>query len=143
MNRFGLVVADASAVVAALNPMDSADEWAATALEAPRLVAPRLLPFEVASALRRLERRKVVDRVDATAAHGELLNLDVGLWPHRPLAGRAWALRSSVAYSDACYVALAELLDAPLVTLDRRLAQAHGPRCAFLTPPEAPPPPEA
>ena len=54
----------------------------------------------------------------------------------RVLAERAWELRGSVTYADACYVALAELLDAPLITLDRRLAQAPGPRCAFLTPPE-------
>ncbi len=40
-------------------------------------------------------------------------------------------------YGDACYVALAELLGAPLVTLDRRLTRAPGPRCVFLTPPEA------
>jgi predicted nucleic acid-binding protein len=57
-------------------------------------------------------------------------------WPHRLLASRAWELRDTVTYYDASYVALAELLDAPLVTLDRRLAQAPGPRCAFLTPPE-------
>lgn len=35
---------------------------------------------------------------------------------------------------DATYVALAEVLDAPLVALDRRLARASGPRCAFVTP---------
>ena len=58
-------------------------------------------------------------------------------WPHSRLAVRAWELRQSVSYYDASYVALAELLDAPLVTLDRRPAQAHGPRCAFLVPPEA------
>jgi predicted nucleic acid-binding protein len=40
-----------------------------------------------------------------------------------------------VTYYDASYVALAEILDAPLVTLDRRPARAPGPRCAFLTPP--------
>ena len=48
--------------------------------------------------------------------------------------------REWVTCYDASYVALAELLDAPLVTLDRRVARAHGPRCAFLTPPEAPEP---
>ena len=54
---------------------------------------------------------------------------------HSRLATRAWEFRDSVTYYDATYVALAELLDAPLVTLDRRLARASGPRCAFLTPP--------
>jgi predicted nucleic acid-binding protein len=36
---------------------------------------------------------------------------------------------------DAWYVALAEALDATLVTLDLRLARANGPTCTFLTPP--------
>ena len=135
MNRLGLVIADASVVVAALNPIDGTNAWAVRALPAPRLFAPRVLPFQVATALRRLERNKLVGRLEATAAHGELLELDVRLWPHRQLARRAWELRPSVAYADACYVALAELLDAPLVTVDHKLTRAHRPRCAFLTPP--------
>ena len=53
------------------------------------------------------------------------------------LAVRAWELRGAVTYYNASYVALTELLDAPLITLDCRLAQAPGPQCAFLTPPEA------
>jgi predicted nucleic acid-binding protein len=131
----GLVVADASAVVALLDPTSTTGDWATTALRGPQIVAPRGMPFEAASALRRLELGGVLEGITATSAHGELLDLDVRLWPHRPLAERAWELRPSVAYHDACYVALAELLDAPLVTLDRRLAQAPGPRCTFLTPP--------
>jgi len=48
----------------------------------------------------------------------------------------ASAIVAALGPPDACYVALAELLDAPLITLDRRLAQAPGPRCGFVTPPE-------
>jgi len=51
------------------------------------------------------------------------------------LAARVWALHPNVTAYDAAYVALAEELDAPLVTLDRRLPRADGPRCSFLTPP--------
>ena len=80
MNRLGLVIADASVVVAALNPMDGTNAWAVRALRAPRLFAPRVLPFEVATALRRLERNKLVGRLEATAAHatsgsGRIVNL--------------------------------------------------------------------
>jgi predicted nucleic acid-binding protein len=136
VSRAGLVVADASAVVAVLDRTSRLGGWATGLLHGPQLVAPRVMPFEVGGALRRLELRGALDGLTATVAHGELIGLDVRLWPHRQLAGRAWELRGAVAYADACYVALAELLDAPLVTLDRRLAQAPGPRCAFLTPPE-------
>ena len=102
-----------------------------------RTIATQLLPYEVAAAFRNRELQGTIDATTASMAHQDILSLPVELWPHRPLAARAWALRSSVTYYDACYVALAELLDAPLLTLDRRLARAPGPRCAFLTPPEA------
>ena len=42
---------------------------------------------------------------------------------------RCWELRANVTVYDAVYVALAELLDAPLVTADRKLANAPGIRC--------------
>lgn len=43
-------------------------------------------------------------------------------------------MRDAVSSYDGWYVALAEALDVPLLTLDRKLARAAGPRCAFLTP---------
>jgi predicted nucleic acid-binding protein len=72
-----------------------------------------------------------------TAAHRALGKLPIRLWPESRTAARAWELRGAVTYYDANYVALAEILDAPLVTLDRQLAWAPGPRCEFLTPPPA------
>ena len=48
---------------------------------------------------------------------------------HRPLLGRAWQLRNALSAPEAIYVALAEALSAPLLTLDRRLARAKGARC--------------
>ena len=137
MTAAGLAVADASAVVAALGQVDEFGDWAASVLSSRRLLAPRLMPFEAAGALRRLQLQGRLNALHATAAHTELLELAIDTWPHRPLAYRAWELRDAIAYTDACYVALAEILDVPLVTLDRRLARAPGPRCAFLTPPGA------
>jgi predicted nucleic acid-binding protein len=47
-----------------------------------------------------------------------------------------WTLHPNVTAYDAAYVALAEELDLPLVTLDRRLSRAVGPTCRFVTPPD-------
>jgi predicted nucleic acid-binding protein len=132
--RRGLLVVDASAVVAALGPPDPKAEWAVRTMAETRTVTTQLLPFEVAAALRNMQLKGTIDTTTASSAHRDLQSLPVELWPHRPLAERAWALRESVTYYDACYIALAEKLDAPLVTLDRRLARAPGPRCAFLVP---------
>jgi predicted nucleic acid-binding protein len=49
--------------------------------------------------------------------------------PSRSLWPRAWELRTNLSAYDAPYVALAEQLDAPLLTADARLAKAPGPRC--------------
>jgi predicted nucleic acid-binding protein len=67
-------------------------------------------------------------------AHADLLDLGVELFPYEPFAQRIWDLRATVTPYDGWYVALAEHLDAPLATLDRRLGRAPGPTCAFLTP---------
>ena len=95
------------------------------------------MPFEAGNAIRRAELGGNLDRSAADLGHELLLELRIDLWSHSRLAVRAWELRGAVTYYDASYVALAERLDAPLVTLDGRLAQAPGPRCEILTPPEA------
>ncbi|MGH8903342.1 MAG: type II toxin-antitoxin system VapC family toxin [Egibacteraceae bacterium] len=51
-------------------------------------------------------------------------------------AERVWKLRRTITAYDAWYVALAESLDAPLLTLYHRLARAPGPRCSFELPPD-------
>jgi predicted nucleic acid-binding protein len=48
-----------------------------------------------------------------------------------PLLQRIWQLRDNVTAYDAAYVALAERLDATLVTSDSKLTAADGPRCRF------------
>lgn len=67
--------------------------------------------------------------------HRDLLRLDLALFPYEPFGERIWALRQNVTSYDASYVALAEALEAPLATLDRKLPMADGPQCRFLTPP--------
>ena len=93
--------------------------------------APHVVDVEVFGVVRREHLRGRLDRTEAAQAVE-----DLEAWPgerfgHRPLLARAWELRDSVRGSDAMYVALAEALDAVLVTTDRRLAAAAGPTCSI------------
>ena len=109
--------------------------WAEEVLLADALTAPHLMPVEVANILRRAAMAGDISPDVAALAHGDLLQLRVGLYPYAPCAQRAWELRENVTLYDAWYVALAELLDARLATLDERLSRASGPRCGFVLPP--------
>jgi predicted nucleic acid-binding protein len=130
------LVVDASFVTAALQSTDSSlGDWAVETCRGHDLFAPHLLPVEVASALRRAELAGALSPGVAALAHRDLVALGIRLAPYEPLADRIWELRHVVTPYDAWYVALAEALDATLVTLDLRLARANGPTCAFLTPP--------
>jgi len=100
-------------------------------------IAPHVVDVEVFSVIRRDFRR---GRLDRTAA-GQAIE-DLAAWPgqrigHRLLLARAWELRDNVRGWDAMYVALAEALDAVLITADRRLAAAPGPRCAIEVVPDS------
>jgi predicted nucleic acid-binding protein len=128
------VVVDASALVAALADGGTDGAWATEVLEGAALTAPHLMPIEAANILRRAALAGAISATTAALAHGDLLDLRVQLWSYSPLAERCWELRENLTTYDATYVALAELLDVPLVTLDRRLAAAPGPRCRFVAP---------
>lgn len=73
----------------------------------------------------------------ALAAYADLLDLRVEFFPYQPCAARVWELRENVTCHGGWHVAVAELLDAQLATLDGRLANSPGPRCQFLLPPSA------
>lgn len=93
--------------------------------------APHIVDVEVFSVIRREHLRGRLDRTEAWQAVE-----DLEAWPgerfgHRSLLDRAWELRSTVRGWDAMYVALAEALDAVLVTTDQRLARAPGPNCVI------------
>lgn len=128
------VVIDSSAVAAALIDRGRDGVWARGQLLSTALVAPTHLLVEVSSVLRRAVISGWMGRDVAALAHDDLVHLPVTLFPFEPFAGRVWALHPTVTAYDAGYVALAEALDAPLVTLDRRLSRASGPTCEFLLP---------
>jgi predicted nucleic acid-binding protein len=71
----------------------------------------------------------------AAQSHADLLDLAIEHWPYEILAPLTWQLRQNLSIYDAGYVALAELTDASLVTLDRSIAGAPGLRRAIATPP--------
>jgi predicted nucleic acid-binding protein len=102
-------------------------------IEADNAAAPAFLPVEVANGLRSAAFSGLVSEENATSAHEEFLSLAIELYDYAPRAARVWELRHNVTPYDAWYVALAEDLLAPLVTLDGPLLRAPGPRCEFLT----------
>jgi predicted nucleic acid-binding protein len=129
------LVVDSSVVVAALVDQGADGSWARAQLKHERLMAPHHMPAEVANVLRRAARSDQISAETATLGHEDLLQLRVTFFGYTGFGMRVLELRANLSAYDAWYVALAEQLDAPLVTLDRRLALAAGPRCEFRVPP--------
>jgi len=120
-----MIVVDASTMLAYLLGAEGADAVRAR-VAGERLAAPHVLDLEVASALRRLVRRKQSPPARAREALGALAVVPLTRFPHTMLLGRIWQLRDNLSVYDAAYVALAEALDAPLLTADKRIAKAPG-----------------
>ena len=129
------LVVDASVVVAALIDGGSEGVWAERLISSDAIVAPHLMLAEAANILRLAARAGDISQDAATMAYSSLQDLAVELYPYERFANRIWELRHNVTTYDAWYVALAELLDIALATLDRRLTRAKGTRCRFVTPP--------
>lgn len=122
-----MAVIDASVVVALLLDDEHAP-WAVAQLPSAgggrALWAPHLIDAEVGQALRR---EAAAGRLGGDAAGEALIDLArmrLRRIDHVGLLSRAWELRDNISFYDSLYVALAELLEAPLLTLDRRLARA-------------------
>lgn len=90
------------------------------------LHAPHLLDVEVAQVLRRFVREKTIGELRGKEALEDLRDLPLNRYPHDFLLPRVWELRATLTAYDAVYVALAEVLDAPLLTCDRRIVSAPG-----------------
>lgn len=124
-----MIVLDASAVLELLLAT-KAGRKVAERIRSPRLSlhVPHLLDLEVVQALRRYVAIGSLGSERARMALENLLDLDFVRHEHDVLLLRIWALRENLTAYDAAYVALAEGLKAPLLTLDRRLASAPGHR---------------
>lgn len=127
-----LAVIDASVLAVFYAADDSRHTVVAERLKAgDALFAPAHLDAEIVSALRGMARgNKVLDQsVPNALAH--LAGFPIRRMSLPPLLERMWELRNNVTAYDAAYIALAERLEAVLVTCDTRLANASGPTCTF------------
>jgi predicted nucleic acid-binding protein len=121
------VIVDASAVVEVLLGTPSA-----IAIErrifthGESLHAPHLIDLEVAQVLRRLVNSGAIASSRGDEALADLLAFPIHRYAHDLLLNRVWALRHNFTAYDASYIALAEGLDHPLVTHDRKMASAKG-----------------
>lgn len=118
------LVVDASALaeflVGSRRGLAAAD---ALARDAQRHV-PHLAVVETASVLRGWARGGQLTEQRARAALTDLADFPAGRWPVESLLPRLWELRDHLSAYDATYVALAEALEATLLTADARLARA-------------------
>lgn len=122
-----MIVLDASAVLELLLGTELGRAIAGRIADpALSLHVPHLVDVEVAQALRRFVQSGELEQDAARIALEDLSSLDLERHAHEPLLGRIWALRENMTAYDATYVALAEALDAVLLTCDGRLARAPG-----------------
>lgn len=122
-----MIVLDASAVLEVLLRTPNA-EAVERRLFASRQTqhAPHLLDVEIAQVVRRYAAAGEIDQERGREALADLSDFPLRRYPHDILLPRIWDLRYNLTAYDAAYVALAEALDAPLLTRDHRLAAAAG-----------------
>jgi predicted nucleic acid-binding protein len=122
-----MIVIDASALLEALLRTSAARAVERRLFDpGETLHAPHLLDVEVAQVIRRYAANGEIDGERGRAALVDLSDFPLRRYPHDFLLPRVWELRNNLTAYDAVYVALAEALDAPLLTRDRRLAAAAG-----------------
>jgi predicted nucleic acid-binding protein len=121
-----LIVVDASAVLEVLLRTGAAEAIEARLFGGDTLHAPHLLDLEVAQVLRRYERAGELTSQRGREALDDLGAFRIERYPHHIFVARIWSLRANATAYDACYLALAEALDAPLLTRDRKLRRVPG-----------------
>jgi predicted nucleic acid-binding protein len=126
-----VIVVDASVLAVALVDDGPDGDVARARLRGESLAAPDLIDLEVLSVLRRQLASGRLDRRRADLAVGDLVDLPLQRVAPRQLVSRVWERRDNLTPYDAAYVAVAEVLEAPLLTADQRLASAPGVRCHF------------
>jgi len=127
-----LAVVDASVLAVFYAADDARHIMVAQRLKAgDALFAPAHLDVEIVSALRGMARGNMVLDRAVPAALIHLAGFPIRRMPLPPLLERMWQLRDNVTPYDAAYIALAERLDAALITCDARLTSANGPTCTF------------
>lgn len=129
-----MTVFDASVLVDALVAAGPSGDDAREALhDCALLHVPSIFAAEATSAVRSLHARSNISLGLARGAIEKIKTVATWQYPFEPFLDRVWGLRDNLSVYDGWYVALAESLDTVLVTADRRLAEAPGPRCPVLT----------
>jgi predicted nucleic acid-binding protein len=122
-----MIVVDASALLEVLLRTPAAETVEERLFEERQtLHAPHLLDVEVAQVLRRYTHAGEIDEGRGNEALADLADFPIRRYPHGLLLARVWSLRHNFTAYDAVYVALAEALNARLLTRDERLATAIG-----------------
>ena len=125
-----MIVLDASVLANAIADDGPDGHRARSELRAAsELAAPDLVDVETTAVLRKRWMAGTINEERFALAIEDLGDLSIDRYPTLPLMRRAYELRANVTAYDAAYVGLAELLDCELLTGDRRLANATGPRC--------------
>lgn len=128
-----MTVIDASVLIEYLTEGEHAAQARAVILaHGDALRAPHLIDAEVGHVLRRAVACGRLHESAASAAVVDLAELPLRRAAHLGLLARAWELRENVSFYDALYLALAERLDEPLITLDARLSRAPGVRAQII-----------
>jgi predicted nucleic acid-binding protein len=127
-----VIVADSSAVVEVLLNTPSGLEIRRRFGVEEEIHVPHLLDLEVLQVLRRYARTPALDAGRVEEALQDFEDLPLRRHSHRVLLPRIWELRHNLTAYDAAYLALAEVLDAPLITRDRAFASIKGHRAKIL-----------
>jgi predicted nucleic acid-binding protein len=124
-----VIVVDASVLAPALADDGADGDRVRDRLRGERLAAPELIDLEVVATIRRAARARRLDDRRSGQALMDLAALPLRRVPHLPLLARVWELRDNLTAYDAAYVALAEALDALLLTAEGPMGRASGLRC--------------
>ena len=124
-----MLIVDASCLFEVVADTPRAADIARRLVADPDQAAPEVIDVEVLGVIRSQHLRGELDGTAAGQAVADLRDWPGERFAHRWMLDRVWQLRASVRGWDAFYVALAEAMDATLLTLDARLARANGPTC--------------
>jgi predicted nucleic acid-binding protein len=121
-----MAVLDASILIEILGKSELGERLLMRIAMERHLFAPEFFYLEVLNGVRRLKQKQLLEYWEADRASAQLQRLAFTIYPIQPLLPRIWELHENITCYDAAYVALAESLHEPLLTLDGRLSRSCG-----------------